>query len=247
MNVWYEKHYSEKLGRDMECKVYGYGGIPVLFIPCQDGRFFDFENFRMADAWQPWIDGGKVQVFSVDVLDGETLTSKDWDKARRIGRYEAWVSYIVEEFVPWMCYVNGSGKRPMTFGCSLGALHAANLYFRFPDVFGAVLALSGLYDLDYYFGGYRDELVYRNSPVHYLSGMHSDHPYIGKYNAGKMIFCVGQGDWEWETKEYTANLEGICRSKGIQAQFHYWGYDVKHDWDWWFKQVAVYLPQFLEE
>ena len=29
MNVWYEKHYSEKLGRDMECKVYGDGGVPV--------------------------------------------------------------------------------------------------------------------------------------------------------------------------------------------------------------------------
>lgn len=50
METQYFKHYSPALGRDMECKVYGRKGRPVLFIPCQDGRFFDFENFRMTGA-----------------------------------------------------------------------------------------------------------------------------------------------------------------------------------------------------
>ena len=31
------------------------------------------------------------------------------------------------------------------FGCSLGATHAVNLYFRFPDHFGRLMALSGIY------------------------------------------------------------------------------------------------------
>ena len=44
MKMQYFKEYSQALGRDMECKVYGHAGRPVLFIPCQDGRFFDFEN-----------------------------------------------------------------------------------------------------------------------------------------------------------------------------------------------------------
>ncbi len=47
MHTDYRKWYSPSLGREMECKVYGHGGRPVLFIPCQDGRFFDFENYRM--------------------------------------------------------------------------------------------------------------------------------------------------------------------------------------------------------
>ncbi len=39
-------------------QVYGHKGRPVLFIPCQDGRFFDFENFHMTDVpgvrgWKP--------------------------------------------------------------------------------------------------------------------------------------------------------------------------------------------------
>ena len=50
MNIQYFKNYSPALGRDMECKLYGQGGQPILFIPCQDGRFFDFENFQMTNV-----------------------------------------------------------------------------------------------------------------------------------------------------------------------------------------------------
>ena len=46
MEVRYFKHYSSYLDRDMEFKVYGHAGKPVLFVPCQGGRFFDFENFK---------------------------------------------------------------------------------------------------------------------------------------------------------------------------------------------------------
>ena len=69
MKTEYFKKYSHALGRDMECKIYGHAGRPVIFIPCQDGRFYDFENFNMTAAWAPWIDSGKVTVFSIDTLD----------------------------------------------------------------------------------------------------------------------------------------------------------------------------------
>ena len=50
MEVQYRKQYSQALNRDMECKIYGHAGRPVLYIPCQDGRFFDFENFGMTEV-----------------------------------------------------------------------------------------------------------------------------------------------------------------------------------------------------
>ena len=50
MEIRYEKHWSNILGRDMEFKVYGHGGKTVMFVPCQGGRFFDFENFKMLDC-----------------------------------------------------------------------------------------------------------------------------------------------------------------------------------------------------
>ena len=62
------------------------------------------------------------------------------------------------------------------------------------------------------------------------------------YNERKIILCVGQGAWEDVLKESTARLEGVLREKGIHAWVDFWGYDVAHDWDLLYKQVAYYLP-----
>jgi len=141
---------------------------------------------------------------------------------------------------------NGYDQRILTFGCSMGAMHAANLFFRRPDLFEGVFAISGLYDSLDFFGDYMDELVYNNCPVNYISGMPWDHPYIGMYNGSKILIVVGQGDWEGPLVASTRRLEQVLRDKGIHAQIDYWGYDVSHDWPWWFKMVEHYVPQLLD-
>lgn len=249
METRYEKWYSPALGRDMECKVYGHGGRPALFVPCQDGRFFDFENFRMADAWAPWIDSGRVTVFAIDTIDQETWSSTA-DSHWRARRHEQWMDYIANEVVPFIRAVTRERGGPdnagiLAYGASLGAFHAANLYFRYPEKFDALLALSGLYNADYGFGSYMDEVVYRNSPVHYLADMPHHHPYIEKYNRNKAVLCVGQGPWE--RPETTFRMRDIFHEKGILAWVDIWGGDAAHQWDWWFKQVAYFLPRILDE
>lgn len=250
MNVQYFKQYSPSLNKDMECKVYGHAGRPVLFIPCQDGRFFDFENFHMTDTWEPWIESGEVMVFSIDTIDQETWSNKDGDPRWRICRYEEWIHYITDEMVPFMRAMvneyNGWTGEPgvLVFGCSLGATHAANLYYRRPDLFDRLLALSGIYTSEYGFGSYMDDLVYQNSPVHYLPNLPLNHPYIPMYNAQKSVICVGQG--AWEIPDSTRHLDAILKSKGIQTWVDYWGWDCCHDWDWWYKQVAYFVPYLLD-
>ena len=96
MEIQYFKEYSQILGRDMECKVYGHAGRPVLFIPCQDGRFFDFENYHMTDHWAPWIESGRVMVFAIDTLDKETWSDKSGNPYRRIRRHEQWMRFITD-------------------------------------------------------------------------------------------------------------------------------------------------------
>ena len=140
MQMHYEKWYSPALRRDMEIKVYGRGGKPVLYIPCQDGRFFDFENFGMIDAWAPFIESGRATVFSVDTIDSETWSNTDGDPYWRIRRHEEWMQYLSGEVVPYIrevCRGYGWQSDPgiLAFGCSLGAMHAANLYFRYPEAF----------------------------------------------------------------------------------------------------------------
>ena len=250
METQYFKDYSPSLGRMMECKVYGHAGRPVLFIPCQDGRFFDFENFHMTDVWAPWIEEGKVMVFSIDTIDQETWSNKQGNPRWRIERHEQWMRYITDEMVPFIRAMvnerNGWDGYPgiMVFGCSLGATHAANLYFRRPDLFDRLLALSGIYTASYGFDGYMDDLVYQNSPVDYLAELPADHPYVELYNKKKAVICVGQGPWE--LPDSTRQLQSILDAKGIQAWVDYWGYDCAHDWDWWYKQVSYFVPSLLD-
>ena len=234
----------------MECKVYGHAGRPVLYIPCQDGRFFDFENFHMAEVMSPWIESGQIMVFSIDTMDAESWSAKDGDPYWRIRRYEQWIDYITRELIPSMrAYCNernGWDGEPgvMVMGASLGATHAANLYFRFPDLFDRLLALSGIYTADYGFDGYMDEVVYRNSPVHYLANMPKDHPFIELYNRKKGVICVGQG--AWEQPDTTRRIAQICADKDIHLWVDFWGWDVNHDWPWWYKQTEYFLPYLLE-
>ncbi len=252
METQYFREYSPTLGREMEWKIYGHSGRPVLFIPCQDGRFFDFEGFQMANVWSPWIDSGRAMVIAIDTLDKETWSNKSGDPYQRIRRHEQWFDYVINEMVPFIndqaCRRNGwdpAGEHPgiIAFGCSLGATHAANFYFRRPEFFDGLLALSGIYTADYGFDGYMDEVVYRNSPVHYMANLPADHPYIQLFNRQRAAICVGQGNWEMP--ETTFTMADILRSKGIHTWVDFWGYDCTHDWPWWYMQVTYFVPWLL--
>ena len=50
MYTEYRKEYSKYLDREMEFKVYGHDGKPCLVFPPQDGKFTDYENFKMVET-----------------------------------------------------------------------------------------------------------------------------------------------------------------------------------------------------
>ena len=245
MEIQYMTHYSTFLDRQMEFKIYGHSGKPIMFIPCQGGRFYDFENFHMLDHWAAWIEAGECVVFSVDCIDNEAWGAVNAPARWRIENHEKWYHYIVDELVPLILDLTGR-EDILPFGISMGAMHAANLYFRRPDLFDGVFAISGLYDSQEMFGDYMDDLIYDNCPVYYLSNMPQDHPYMKLYAQHKMQIVVGQGAWEDPLLESTRRLDTVCAEKKIPVQFDYWGLDVSHDWPWWFQMVAYYVPQFLK-
>ena len=196
----------------------------------------------MADTLAPWIDSGQIIVFSVDTIDKETWSDKNGDPYWRARRHEQWMSYLFSEMAPRMLeWTRQDGI--IAFGCSLGATHAANLYLRRPDLFNGCLALSGIYTADYGFGGYMDEVVYQNSPVHYMANLPQDHPYIGIFNRQRAAICVGLGPWE--LPDSTRRLADIFYHKGIHTWVDFWGYDCAHDWPWWYKQTVYFFPWLL--
>ena len=46
-------------------------------------------------------------------------------------------------------------------------------------------------------------------------------------------------------KVSTGELARVCGAKGINARVEFWGLDVNHDWDWWYKQVPYFVPHLL--
>ena len=66
----------------MEFKVYGHAGRPIVIFPCQSGRFFDWEDRNMCNAAAPWIDSGKLQIFTVDSIDPESWDNNGPERPR---------------------------------------------------------------------------------------------------------------------------------------------------------------------
>ncbi len=94
-----------------------------------------------------------------------------------------------------------------------------------------------------FFNNYMDDLVYANSPLHYLEGMSYDHPHVQKYRESNIIICTGQGAWEDDMIRSTTRLKELLEYKDVGAWIDFWGYDVNHDWPWW----RIQFPYFLEK
>jgi len=243
MNIEYHKWISPSLGHDMEMKVYGYYGKPILIFPAQGGRFYEYEDFKMIDAISEFIESGKVKVYTLDSLDNQTWANWNAHPADRARRHEDYDRYIIQEVVPFIRQDSGDYEdRLITSGCSMGAYHAANFFFRHPDVFDTTIALSGLFQLRMFVGDYSDDLVYFNCPIYYLPNL-SDPWYIDLYRRSTIIVCVGQGAWEDAMLVDAYELRRILESKQIPAWIDIWGNDVNHDWPWWRKMMPYYLDK----
>lgn len=250
MKIAYYKEYSHFLQREMEFKVYGHAGKPCLVFPAQDGRFYDWENFRMVEVTDYLLEEGRLQYFCVDSIDRETWSDQYGDPRGRALRHEAWYHYVVEELVPRIYEINtlsNGGKVAsgiLTTGCSMGGMHAANFFFRRPDLFDGCISLSGVFNSRMFFGDYMDDIIYNNAPEVYLRNLANDHPYVDLYNRSYIVLCCGQGAWEDEMIASSKEMKRILEEKGIHAWIDFWGYDVNHDWPWWRRQLSYFL-QFL--
>ncbi|MCF0109588.1 MAG: esterase family protein [Erysipelotrichaceae bacterium] len=250
MHTEYYKEYSHNLNRDMEFKVYGHGGKPMLVFPSQNGRFFDFENNGMVGCIQRYIDEGRIQLFCCDCVDDISWSAEGADPRWRIENHEKYYHYICDELCPRIFEINAEHNGGyyydgiMTTGCSMGATHAATFFFRRPDLFAGCIALSGVYSARFFFGDYMDDLVYANSPCDFIQGMANDHPYVEMYRNRQIIICVGQGAWEHPMIEDTARIKELLGYKGVDnAWIDFWGYDIAHDWPYW----RMELPYFVDK
>lgn len=191
----YYKEWSSVLNREMEFKVYGSAGVPVLALPARGGRFYDWENNGMPDAIAPLLNEGKVQLFCADSIDGEAVLNGDIPVRRRAEMEEKYFVYLTAELAPRVLALNGAAKDAKLWcvGIDLGAVHAVNCRLRRPKLFAGAIGLSGIYDLARFWGSETDDLVLRCSPLQYLAenGI-ADKLALAKAKENSLMLCAGQ-------------------------------------------------------
>ncbi|HRI46740.1 MAG TPA: alpha/beta hydrolase-fold protein [Ignavibacteriaceae bacterium] len=231
--------WSPNLHKDMEIVVYGHYGFGLLMFPTAAADFLEYERFYLIHTLAHMIESGKFKAFSINSINNESWLNHNMHPADKAIRHQQYNKYILEEVVPFI-YSDCKGEVPIiTTGASLGAFHAANTFFRRPDIFSGTVALSGSYNLKDYTKGYYDDNVYFNSPVDYLPPWHDEFMINEMKNNKKIIIASGQGNYE--DPDASRLLSSILHEKGIPHELDIWGYDMPHDWPTWRKM----LPHFL--
>src|SRR5437588_4711415 len=224
--------HSPALGMEMPVVAYGHEGYPLLMFPTAAADYLEYERFHLIEAISPFIDSGKIRAYAINSVNRYSLLNDQMPprlKAELLTQYDR---YVADEVLPLIRRDTGQqDARPMTTGASLGAFLAANAYFKHPDLFRGVIAMSGSYDIKAYLHGYYDDNVYFNNPLDYLPNLNDDYylPILRRAD-GIYILC-GRG--AYEDPKRSQQLSDILKSKGIPHTLDLWVADVNHDWPWW--------------
>lgn len=231
--------WSPNLNKQMEIVVYGHYGFGLLMFPTAAADFLEYERFQLIDSIASFIEGGTCKAYSINSINSESWLNDHMHPRDKVVRHQMYNQYIAQEVVPFIT-TDCHGPVPIiTTGASLGAFHAANSFFRRPDLFDGVIAMSGQYDIKAYSKGYYDDDCYFNSPVDYLPNLH-DEAVLSQLRQKRHIYFVsGQGSYE--DPGASRQMVELLNAKGIPAQCDLWGHDINHDWPTWRSMLPHYL------
>ncbi len=239
MNREIHSWWSPRLDKNMEIAVYGHFGPALLMFPSAAADYLEYERFYMIDSIAPYIEAGKIKVFSINSINAESWLNRKMQPHHKAIRHQSYNYYIFDEVVPFI-QMHCQGHTPIiTTGVSLGALHGANVFFRRPDLFSGTVAMSGVYDLTQYSDGFFNEDCYFNSPMHYLPNL-SDHNTLEQMRHSRITIMSGQG--AYEAPDASRALSNVLNAKAIPHELDVWGYDMRHDWPTW----RAMLPYYME-
>ena len=226
----------------MPIVTYGYGGHPLLLFPTAAADFLENERFFLVKSIEQYIMEGRIQLFSIDSINRHAWMDRELPVREQARRQALFAQYVEEEVVPYVRHVNGNGSaRIATTGASFGAFHAANTLLRRPDLFDAVIAMSGFYDLEpSYLRGYSDDNSYFNNPTWFVPNLQGETLSLLQ-NHCRIFLITGQG--EWEVPDASRRFSAILANKQIPHELEMWGYDVNHDWPWWRRMLPYYIER----
>src|SRR5450759_16338 len=164
--------YSGRLGRELGVVVHGHWGPPMIMFPTSGGDEAEYERQSLIGAISEFIDAGKVKAFCVNMNHGDSFANRGAHPFHRSWMQRQYDEYIRHEVIPFARqHCQSPDAAVWTMGASLGAYHAANTLFKYPDIVKRCYALSGVYDMKGFMDGAYDDNFYFNNPVDYLANM----------------------------------------------------------------------------
>ena len=231
--------YSPALDKEMPVSVYGHYGFALLLIPTAAADFEEYERFKLIEAIAPFINSGKVKVFSINSMNKESWMNNTMLPEHKAIRHNQFNQYVFNEVIPFIRTHTSNDTFIYTSGASFGALHAMNLFLKRPDIINGVISMSGVYDLSEYTKGFWDEQVYYNSPIHYIPNL-TDTLYIDKIKSSHHIH-IYTGSGAHEDPEANRCFSQVLWDKGIWHDLDIWGSDINHDWPTWRSMLPYIL------
>ena len=223
----------------MPIACYGDYGFALLLVPTAAADYLEYERFQLMDQLAPFIDGGRVKVYSIDSINNESWLNNNMNPRDKSIRHQQWNSYVFNEVVPFIRNTSSQEIPIITCGASFGALHSMNLFLKRPDIINGVIAMSGVYDLTEYTKGHYDEDVYFNSPMHYMPNL-NDHNILEQIRRSNHIHIL-TGSGAYEDPGASGQFARVLYDKGIWYELDVWGQEWPHDWNTWRKMLPHYL------
>lgn len=231
--------FSPSLQKEMPIVTYGDYGFALLLVPTAAADYLEYERFQLMETLAPYINGGKVKVFSVNSINTESWLNKQMQGEHKAIRQNQFNEYIYNEVIPFIRNSTSWDTPIITCGASFGALHSMNLFLKRPDLINGVIAMSGVYNLMEYTDGFYDEQVYYNSPIHYIPNL-ADHYVLEQIRRSRNIHIL-TGSGEYEAPDAAKEFAGVLYNKCINYELDVWNHDWKHDWPTWRAMLPAYL------
>src|ERR1700709_972674 len=101
-----EKHVtgwvSPSLQKEMPIAMYGHYGFALLLVPTAAADYLEYERFQLIDALAPYINSGKIKVFSINSINNESWLNNNMLGEHKAIRQNQFNNYVFDEVVPFI-------------------------------------------------------------------------------------------------------------------------------------------------
>jgi len=233
-----KKWRSPSLGKDMEMRIYGEAGTPILAIPTRGKSNEQMEERGIVEELSFQLENGFNRLFCIDSDDHESFLNESIEPDKRILRHQQYESYVIDEAVPYV-KDHSSVDFLIIAGFDTGGYHAVNLALKHPAEFGKAIGISGVYDLRSLMDGYFDDNVYYNSPIDYLPNLNNQN-LLNKIRQVDFRLVSYSNDLK---RDDATRLAHIFQMKVIEHELDIWDVEAESgdEWEAWCEMLKVHI------